>query len=175
MGLMGALAGFCFILGAVFVPETYAPLILNKRAQALSTQNGREYKSVYELQSEMQTASTILKVGLVRPWQLLLLEPIVLLLSMYTAIVYGTLYLLFSAYPVVFQAERGWSAGKGGLPFLGIAIGMMLSLVVIVSINGKYEKIRQASPNGIAPPEARLLGSMIGGFAVPIGMFWFAW
>lgn len=175
MILMGALAGLCFILGLLLVPETYAPLILKNRAQALSVKNQKIYQSVYERRCPESSASATLKIGLVRPWQLLLLEPIVLLFSIYIAIVYGTLYLLFSAYPLVFQAARGWSAGKGGLPFLAIAIGMILSLVVIIATDGRFKKIRQASPNGIAPPEARLFGSMIGSVAVPVGMFWFAW
>lgn len=38
----------------------------------------------------------LFKTSLGRPWKLLLLEPIVLLLSLYMAIVYGTLYMLFA-------------------------------------------------------------------------------
>jgi hypothetical protein len=30
-----------------------------------------------------------------------------------------TLYLLFAAFPIVFQLHRGWSEGIGGLAFLG--------------------------------------------------------
>lgn len=30
-----------------------------------------------------------------------------------------TLYLLFAAFPIVFQVHRGWSEGVGGLAFLG--------------------------------------------------------
>lgn len=38
----------------------------------------------------------LFKTSLSRPWKLLFLEPIVLLLSLYMAIVYGTLYMLFA-------------------------------------------------------------------------------
>ena len=172
---MGVLAAVCYIMGICLVPETYAPILLKKRAQALSNKTDRVYKSSYELQSKAQSKNAVLKEALIRPWHLMFAEPIVLVLSIYTSIVYGTLYLLFSAYPVVFQLERGWSAGKGGLAFLGIALGMILALPVVVVINGWYEKIRKASPGGVAPPEARLLGGMIGGVALPVGMFWFAW
>ena len=175
MGLMGILAGVCWIFGLALVPETYAPFILKNRAQALSTRTGAVYVSVYERDGQSDTPIITLKKALWRPWQFLLVEPIVLILSMYTAIVYGTLYMLFGAYPVVFQLERGWSAGEGGLTFLGIAVGMVLALPTIAGINIWYIKVAQASSDGVAPPEARLPGGMLGGITVPAGMFWFAW
>lgn len=172
---MGILAGACWLLGLSLVPETYAPLLLKKRAQALSSKTGRLYVSEYEQQGKVDSPSVILKKALLRPWQLLFIEPIVLILSIYTAIVYGTLYMLFGAYPVVFQLERGWSAGEGGLAFLGIAVGMILALPAVAGINLWYMKVAQRSEGGVAPPEARLPGGMLGGIAVPAGMFWFAW
>ncbi|KFH40521.1 putative MFS-type transporter-like protein [Hapsidospora chrysogenum ATCC 11550] len=175
MGLMGILAGVCWILGLILVPETYAPLILKKRAQALSAKTGRVYISEYEQQGKVESPTVILKKALSRPLQLLFVEPIVLILSIYTAIVYGTLYMLFGAYPVVFQLERGWSPGEGGLAFLGIAVGMILALPVVSVMNLRYMKVAQRSADGVAPPEARLAGSMLGGILVPAGMFWFAW
>jgi hypothetical protein len=30
-----------------------------------------------------------------------------------------TLYLLFAAFPIVYEQERGWSVGVGGLAFIG--------------------------------------------------------
>jgi hypothetical protein len=175
MGLMGILAGVCWILGLIFVPETYAPLILKKRAQGLTAKTGRVYISEYEQQGQVESPTVILKKALSRPLQLLFVEPIVLVLSIYTAIVYGTLYMLFGAYPVVFQLERGWSPGEGGLAFLGIAVGMILALPVVSVMNLWYMKVAQRSTDGVAPPEARLPGSMLGGILVPAGMFWFAW
>ncbi|KAM5356928.1 hypothetical protein ACJ41O_003574 [Fusarium nematophilum] len=175
MGLMAIIAGTFWILGIFLVPETYAPMILKHRAQALSNMTGRVYKSEFEQTGKVEAPSVILKKALLRPWLLLFVEPIVLILSIYTAIVYGTLYMLFGAYPVVFQLERGWSAGKGGLAFLGVAVGMVLALPVVATINLWYMKITKEAKDGVVPPEARLPGSMIGGIAVPVGMFWFAW
>ena len=175
MGLMAILAGACWILGMCLVPETYAPLLLKKRAQALSNKTGKVYVSEYEQQGKAESPSAILKKALLRPWQLLLVEPIVLILSLYTAIVYGTLYMLFGAFPVVFQLERGWTAGNGGLAFLGVTVGMVLALPVVAAINVWYAKAAEKSGEAVAPPELRLPGSMLGGIAVPVGMFWFAW
>lgn len=64
------------------------------------------------------------------------------------AIIIGTLYvgpvpslahkaylsqLLFGAFPIVFQEERGWSPGIGGLSFIGVLVGCMLAVVYSVA------------------------------------------
>lgn len=175
MGLMAILAGFFWLLGMFLVPETYAPVILRKRAKVLSDKTGKVYKTQLEVEGKGVSAEKVLRTALFLPWVLLFSEPIVLFLSIYTAIVYGTLYMLFGAYPVVFQLERGWSAGTGGLAFLGVAVGMISAVPVVALINKWYIKQGAESENGVAPPEARLPGGMLGGIAVPVGMFWFAW
>ncbi|KAH7254554.1 hypothetical protein MRS44_016769 [Fusarium solani] len=175
MGLMGIIAGAFWLLGIFLVPETYGPLILKNRAQVLSEKTGKFYISEYDHAGKADPPAVVLKKALVRPWLLLFVEPIVLILSIYTAIVYGTLYMLFGAYPVVFQLERGWSAGKGGLAFLGVAVGMFSAVPTVSLINLWYMKITKAAKGGMVPPEYRLPGSMIGGICVPVGMFWFAW
>jgi hypothetical protein len=113
----------------------------------------------------------------------------------------GTLYLFFSAYPIVFQKGRGcksrprlilkttfgriWvigahanshpgSAGLGGLPFLGIAFGMVLG-VAFSSWANKWYNAAAAKHGGDAPPEARLPPAFYGSAAIPLALFWFAW
>ena len=91
------------------------------------------------------------------------------------AIIYGTLYMLFSAFPIVYQQGRGWSECVGGLAFLGVAVGMLLAVAYSVWDNKRYVRVEETEPSGIAPPEARLPPVLIGGVALPIGLFWFAW
>lgn len=174
MGLMALLAAALWIVGTLFVPETYAPVLLRKRATELSKRTGKIYKTKIDIEKGEVSVMKTIKVALGRPWILLFVEPIVLILSIYLGIVYGTLYLLFGAFPIVFQIERGWSEGVGGLAFLGVAVGMVAAIAMGGILNKWY--INAANRNGgIAPPEARLYGCMIGAIAIPIGMFWFAW
>lgn len=174
MGLMTILAGALWVAGTLFVPETYAPVLLRKRAAELSKRTGKVYKTKIDIEKGEISVVKTLKIALVRPWLLLFMEPIVLILSIWLGIVYGTLYLLFGAFPVVFQLERGWSEGIGGLAFLGVALGMITAIAMGGIFQKQYEKAA-ARNGGVAPPEARLIGAMIGGIAIPIGMFWFAW
>ncbi|RHZ64935.1 uncharacterized protein CDV56_108231 [Aspergillus thermomutatus] len=65
----------------------------------------------------------------------------------------------------------GWNPGVGSLPFLGLAVGMLLGLVyTIVDDKRRYQKLGYK-----ATPESRLPPAMVGAVALPVGMFAFAW
>jgi hypothetical protein len=172
---MAIFTGVLWIICGLFVPETYAPVLLRKRAEKLSKLTGDVYASKSDAEKGKTSAGQAFKTALSRPWILLLKEPIVLLLSIYMAIIYGTLYMLFSAFPIVFQQNRGWSAGVGGLSFLGVAVGMLAAVAYSIWDNKRYNRIVDASESGMASPEARLPPAMVGAVAIPIGLFWFAW
>nr|XP_031859492.1 uncharacterized protein CI109_005140 [Kwoniella shandongensis]KAA5526564.1 hypothetical protein CI109_005140 [Kwoniella shandongensis] len=160
----------------LIVPETYAPTILRKtarRLQAASEAAGRNEHFIAKYDRVKKTKKEIIKVGLTRPFELLFTELIVGCLAIYGALIYGILYLFFTAFPIVFQEVRGWTVGEGGLAFLGMGVGLMLGILINPLSNIFY---RRASTNGrTAPPEARLPMCCIGAILAPIGLFWFAW
>lgn len=173
-GLMAIFSGTMWLLGALSIPETYAPVILRKRAATLSQTTGAPHRSKIDHDRGRTPLRKVLRTSLLRPWALLLCEPIVLLLSLYLAIVYGILYMLFGAYPIVYQQHRGWAPGVAGLPFLGVAVGMALAALYNACYdNARY--LRAARTSGHAPPETRLPACIVGGAALPVGLFWFAW
>lgn len=163
-----------WLLTTFTYPETYAPVLLNKRAAALSKRTGKVYISYMEMGKPPKTIGQQFAVGLSRPWILLFKEPIVLLTSIYMAIIYGTLYLCFAAFPIVFQVGRGWGPGTGGLAFLGLAVGMVFAVSGNIFDNKRYVRISNEH-GGMAPPEARLPPAIVGSFLIPVGMFMFAW
>ncbi|DAA73627.1 TPA_exp: putative MFS multidrug transporter [Trichophyton benhamiae CBS 112371] len=173
-GFLAIFSGVVWIIGSIFLPETYPPVLLRKRAQRLSKLTGKVYASRMDVEQGKLSIGQAFKTALMRPWILLFREPIVLLLSTYMAIVYGTLYMLFSAFPVVYQQHRGWSPGIGGLAFLGVLGGILAAMVINLLDNKRYAKVSKEY-NGFAPPEERLPVAIIGGIAIPIGLFWFAW
>ncbi|KAL9040897.1 MAG: hypothetical protein Q9214_004306, partial [Letrouitia sp. 1 TL-2023] len=177
-GVMAIFTGILWIVGSLTIPETYAPLILRRRASALSKETGKVYVSKLEVGSAKPSLSKSFKIALSRPWILLLKEPIVLLLTIYLAIIYGTLYMLFAAFPIVYQEERGWSEGIGGLPFVGVAVGILIGVLYTIQDNHRYrraEVIAIGKGELGAPPEARLPPCMICSVCLPLGLFVFAW
>ena len=171
---MAIFTGVIWIACSLYVPETYAPVLLRRRAAKLSEMTGKVYVSKMDLANKAPRAQQV-KTTLLRPWILLFREPIVFLTAIYLAIVYGTLYLMFAAFPIVFQRGRGWSAGIGGLAFIGVAVGMLFAVAYSMFDNRRYARVAAASPGGMAPPEARLPPAIIGSVLLPIGLFWFAW
>jgi multidrug resistance protein len=172
-GFLAAFSGALCLAIILLMPETYAPVLLRKRAHTLQKVTGHIYRS--KMDDNRLKPSEALMTALSRPWVLLFREPIVLLLSLYMAIIYGILYMLFAAYPFVFQNVRGWSESKGELAFLGILVGILFAVIYIIANFFDYrEKALKVSP-GRLPPEARLPPSFPACIALPVGLFWFAW
>ncbi|KAF2157659.1 MFS general substrate transporter [Myriangium duriaei CBS 260.36] len=173
-GVMAIFTGVLWIIGSVCIPETYPPVLLRQRAARLSKLTGKHYVSKTDADQGRSSFGTVFKAALLRPWILLFTEPIVLLLSIYMSIIYGVLYMLFGAFPIVYQQHRGWTQGIGGLAFLGVAVGMIGAVAYNLWDNKRYVKILREH-KGFAPPEARLPPANIGSVAIVIGLFWFAW
>lgn len=54
------------------------------------------------------------------------------------SVLYGLLYMLFVAYPMVYQQGKGYSAGITGIMFTPIAIGVIISAMCV---NKHYLKL----------------------------------
>ncbi|KAI3331445.1 polyamine transporter 3 [Xylariaceae sp. AK1471] len=173
-GLTVIFTGVMLILGVVFVPETYTPYLLIRRAQKLSKLTGKVYISKLEAGKATKAATSVFYNSIARPWVILFSEPIVLALSIYSAIVYGILYLIFTAFPIVFNGTRHWSQGIAGLAYLGIVIGQFFAMFFYIFLETLYRK-RIANDPSKTTPEARLEPAMIGGILLPVGLFVFAW
>lgn len=154
------LGGTVYVTMFFFLPETYAPKLLQDKAR----QSGHPLKN--DIKGRHYE-------GLTRPWIMLFTEPILFLLSLYMAFVYGILYLDFTAYPIVFRESRGWSMSISGLSFLGIGLGMAIATAgspLINRLHGHY--VRKL---GGSYPEARLPHLIVISWFIPLGLFWFAW
>lgn len=90
---MAALFG---IIGLWIIPETSAARILQIRAGRLrhETKNWALHAKADE---NKITAQTVVTVYLVRPFVMLVQEPILALITAYMSVLYGILYLLFEA------------------------------------------------------------------------------
>ena len=165
------LSAACYAAMLVFLPETYAPKLLQDKIIKMGTISGRA--SVSRTTPVKEPMKEQLYTTLTRPWMMLFTEPILFLLSLYMAFVYGILYLDFTAYPVVYRETRGWPAGIAGLSFLGIGVGMAVATVASHYVNRIYAIYtrRLGGPH----PEARLPHLVIISWLMPISLFWFAW
>lgn len=70
--------------------------------------------------SEQMTGKDIVMMALVRPFTLNFTEPMVFLLNLYIALIYGLLYIWFESFVIVFIDIYGFGLGTEGLAYLGI-------------------------------------------------------
>lgn len=168
--IMGFLA---FGLNVLFLEETYPPIVLVEKASELRrrTLNWGIHAKQEEIEVDLRELIT---KNFSRPLRLLVTEPIVLLLSIYMAFIYGLLYLFLTAYPIVFQQIHGFNQGIGGLPYFGMILGMLLAGAYIVYTQTDYNK-KLAANNGVTIPEWRLPPAIMGGVSFTLGLFWFGW
>jgi multidrug resistance protein len=82
------LSGVVWLLITFTVPETYAPALLSARAKKMRKETG-DAQFVTEQDLDLRPFSQRLRLFLVRPFQLLFLEPIVLFISLYMSVLYG--------------------------------------------------------------------------------------
>lgn len=136
-------ATFFGTIAFLTLPETYHPVLLQRRASRLRNET-RIWAYHSRLDESTPTFSQILTKYLFRPLQMLFSEPILVCMTLYISLIYGILYLFFVAYPIAFAA----------LHFLSILVGILLGclLVTIATRLWYAPKLH----NGSVVPEDRL-------------------
>ncbi|KAJ6184845.1 hypothetical protein N7519_006146 [Penicillium mononematosum] len=168
--IMGWLAtGLCLI----FLKETYAPSVLVEKAGILRRQTRNWGIRARQEEIEVDWGELITN-NFSRPFRMLFTEPIVFLISLWMSFVYGLMYALLGAYPVVFQGIHGMNLGVGGLPFIGLIIGEFLAGAYVLLGQRAYIKKLTAN-NNIPVAEWRLPPAILGGVCFCVGLFWYGW
>jgi DHA1 family multidrug resistance protein-like MFS transporter len=167
------LSGFTLVVLFFLMPETSSANILYRRTMRLRRLTGNK-KLICEpqLMGETMGGKEIAMMTLVRPFTMCFTEPMIFLLNMYIALIYGLLYIWFESFPIVFAEIYGFSLGLEGCAFLGILIGVFVVLPPFIWYQRKYIEPK-FNENGELQPEWRLPPSFVGAFCIPICLFWF--
>ncbi|KAL6708500.1 GTPase-activating protein [Coniothyrium glycines] len=169
------LSGFCFVFLFFLLPETSSPNILHRRTRRLRKLTGDEKLTCEpDMQSAEMKPKDIAIMCLVKPITLNFQEPIVFLLNLYIALIYGLLYIWFESFPLVFEGVYGFSLGMQGVAFLGILVGTLIAAAAVFAWNYWYLE-KQFDDQGSVAPEKRLVPALVGCFFVPICLFMFGW
>lgn len=163
---------FFWTIAVVLLKETSHPVILQRRAKKIRFET-RNWAIHAEADEKTITMQIILERYLTRPFRMLRQEPILCLIALYVGLVYGILYLFFTAFPISFQQDRGWGEGHGGLPFLSVTIGVIIG--GLLNAHHSRTSFAAALAASTSTPETRLPPMILGGFLLPPGLFWWAW
>lgn len=149
------------------IPETYAPVILKRRASKLRKETANR-NIITEQEKVKLTFHEIIRTSLIRPIIMILTEPVLDLMCMYIMLIYAMLYAFFFAYPVIFGKLYNYNDGQIGLMFIPILIGAGFALVATPSIEKHFRRICHVRT---PTPEDRLIGALIGAPFIPISLF----
>ncbi|KAK8045522.1 major facilitator superfamily domain-containing protein [Apiospora rasikravindrae] len=157
------------LIWVLSTPETYHPVLLRRRMAQLNLTPPKRPPFASRV-------SQFLTIGLFRPIHMILTEPIVGILGLYIACEFGTLYLFFGAFFLVFGTTYGFTLVQSGMVFLAVAFGCVLGtgLVYLCDRFLYRSKARHFPPNQI-PPEHRLYSAMFGTLLLPTALLWFGW
>lgn len=142
------------ILNAITTRETYAPVLLERKARRLRKLTGNP--ALYAKGQRQMPVSALLRRAIVRPLKMLCFCPLVTGLSFYIAIVYGFTYLLFSTFSFVFEGQYHYTPSNLGLAYLGLAGGMLISLT-IASVVSDRSYVRLTKKHNKEKPEYMLI------------------
>ncbi|KAH6635809.1 major facilitator superfamily domain-containing protein [Chaetomium tenue] len=161
----------------LFTTETNPRILIKHKVARLQKELNRpDLRSCYETPgAEKQTPTQTLINGLIRPTKMLFLSPTVFFISLYLAFAYGTLYLLFTTIPTVFQQTYGWSVGITGLVYICLGVGNVSGWAVITATSDRGVVKRTRANGGVFEPEMRLPLSIYFSFLLPVTFFWYGW
>ncbi|KAJ4288985.1 hypothetical protein N0V90_011327 [Kalmusia sp. IMI 367209] len=172
--LVTILAGAACIISILFNRETYPYVLLERRTKRLRKETGNP-----NLRSALDTGRTpkeLLKSSILRPLRMLFLSPIVFLMSLVMAAVYGYLYLLLTTYPRVFGGQYNFHEKSIALVYLGIGAGSLIGLVLTGAVSDRLlNYLAKTRNDGKPKPEYRLPTMLIGAILVPTGLFLYGW
>lgn len=155
----------------IFLRETYAPKILERKALRLQKATGRRHETKY---STDKPFISLMWTSITRPIIFLFRSPIVLVVSLYSAVTYSYMYILFTTFTEVFEEVYDFSPGQAGLAYLGLGLGFIFGQVTVGYFSDRHLK-KQAAIHGKMKPEDRLPPLVLGCCLVPVGLFWYGW
>ncbi|KIJ09333.1 hypothetical protein PAXINDRAFT_87604 [Paxillus involutus ATCC 200175] len=170
------------LLGLFFLRETYPPLLLERKANQIRQSMDeeklpyKEVRTIFEGDDRTYISwKAIMRKALVRPFVLFYYEPIVQLLGLYLAYVYGTMFLYITTIPSIFEGVYRQPTGTAGLHYIALGVGFTgTSQLTARTLDKLYVRFKNQN-GGVGRPEFRLPALFLGAFLFPIGCLITGW
>lgn len=149
-------------------------MLLSRRKAHLQHETGRDIKFHFEGEDE-RPLWLKLRSSLKRPF-VIFVQPIVLVMSLYQALIFGTTYSIYTNMQSIFsQTPYNFNSEQIGLLYLGPGLGFLTSVWFLVPrIDTVFNTLTKRN-HGQALPEFRLPLANIGSVLIPVSIFAFAW
>ncbi|KAI2629887.1 MFS general substrate transporter [Hypoxylon sp. NC1633] len=179
-------------LGLIFLRETYAPVLLDRKRRLLRRQTGNPaLRTPYDDDKRSSVWAT-LRTAMVRPFRLLATQLIIQCVALYMMYLYGLMYLMLASFPTLFTSPApsgyGMSIGTGGLNYISLGLGFFLGAQICAPLQDRIcaalkRRYSKANTNNGGPvqsqiqgrPEFRVPMMVPGALLVPIGLLIYGW
>lgn len=171
--LEAIIAGLTLILGFFLLQETYPVVLLEKKTKRIIKETGDTSKvsALHHKDSPLEYFTN----AIIRPLKMLFLSPIVFLLSVYYAVLFGYLYLFIATFPTTFTSQYHFSISITGLAYLGLGCGIGIGLFTSGKVSDPLFKKLTKRNGGVAEPEYRLPALMLTSPLIAIAFFIYGW
>ncbi|KIY00024.1 uncharacterized protein Z520_04662 [Fonsecaea multimorphosa CBS 102226] len=165
-------------IGYFFLKETYAPVLLGRRKAELAQEEsqglGKKTRYYFDGEDERPLSKKLL-ASMKRPF-VIFVQPIVLIMSMYQALIFGTTYSIYTNMQSIYsEPPYNFNSEQIGLLYLGPGLGFLTSVRFLVPrIDTVFNRLTEKH-GGKALPEYRLPLANVGSVLIPVSLFWFAW
>lgn len=164
------------VVGLFLLQETYAPILLKRKATSLRKSSGDQ--TLYtEYDHPERKGFKILTTALVRPFILISTQLIIQVLAVHAAYIYGLMYLMLATYPLLWRSPDHYNQDidMGSLNYISLGIGFFLGSQICSRINDYiYKRLKQRN-NGIGEPEFRSPLLILSSLLIPSALFTYGW
>lgn len=154
--------------------ETFAPVLLRHKKKRLEEQvTGQRY--YIEDDTLDQGRLEVYKTAIVRPIKLLATQPIIQVMALYNAFLYGIVYLLYANFPALWTGIYHEEPQIAGLNYISLFVGALIAAELCTHAIDHIKKQLCAKNNGVHMPEFRLTVMPPATIVLAIGMFLYGW
>ena len=149
--------------------ETMAVVLLRRKAARLRKETGNP--NLRAAGDKRVPTKQLVARALTRPTKFLVKSPIVLLISLYVAFIFGLTMLLFATFPTIYENTYGWSVSVSGLSYIGVGVGSVAGIFIFAKFSDRVLH----NKTGQYRAERRLIMMMYVSPLLPAGLLIYGW
>ncbi|KAK6874740.1 Multidrug resistance protein 1 [Candida tropicalis] len=172
---MCIVSGFSLFTLSFSLPETFSKTLLRRKAQRLRKISGNnQLRSEGEIENSQMTFNELVADTLWRPLEITIMEPVVLLIDLYIALVYSIVYLFFEVFPIYFIGVRGFTTIELGCTYFASVSGVVIACSFYIPII-RHQFTKPILRKETVYPEVFIPMAIVGGVLLSVGYFIFGW
>lgn len=161
------------VIGFFTFSETFAPLLLARRAKKIRATSNRQVFA--ELEKSTLSYQRKLWINISRPIRLLATQPALQVMALFMAYNFGINYIMLSTFAQLWTDRYGQTVEQSGLNYIALAIGNSFAAQIGAKVMDILWAKLKARAGGVTAPEYRVPMMFPGALLVPVGLFWYGW